>query len=361
MKNSTEENYSIDDFVFFKLKGYPWWPGQINYIESFTKKKIYEIIDPYTNTLSKISDIKNIMKFEENIENVVKNAKGKKYINSIIMGIENFFQGKKMPKKYEKILKDLKEGNNNDKNKENKDNVNNVNNNKEYDKINKKEEFNDIKDNKRLIKKEKDVLNKKRKPVSNNDDLNIKKENKKFKKESPKEKIVLKGIESLKDQIRKKELRDQEREKARIEKENQEKELENEEIESESSSTSEQKENNIMIKNYKNLDFYQIVKYLKRIAEYLDKNQKEGKNSYFTVEDKQNFINLMEYLNNKEMNDTIQFLKITNIGNYINYINKNTKIKEFKELTQKFLENNSQKIQLQLFVENTLDINDINN
>ena len=168
MKNSTEENYSIDDFVFFKLKGYPWWPGQINYIESFTKKKIYEIIDPYTNTLSKISDIKNIMKFEENIENVVKNAKGKKYINSIIMGIENFFQGKKMPKKYEKILKDLKEGNNNDKNKENKDNVNNVNNNKEYDKINKKEEFNDIKDNKRLIKKEKDILNKKRKPRKRN-------------------------------------------------------------------------------------------------------------------------------------------------------------------------------------------------
>ena len=69
----------------------------------------------------------------------------------------------------------------------------------------------------------------------------------------------------------------------------------------------------------------------------------------------------MEYLNNKEMDDTIQFLKITNIGNYINYINKNTNIKEFKELTQKFLENNSQKIQLQLFVENTLDINDINN
>ena len=68
----------------------------------------------------------------------------------------------------------------------------------------------------------------------------------------------------------------------------------------------------------------------------------------------------MEYLNNKEMDDTIQFLKITNIGNYINYINQNTKIKEFKELTQKFLENNSQKIQLQLFVENTLDINDLN-
>ena len=115
-----------------------------------------------------------------------------------------------------------------------------------------------------------------------------------------------------------------------------------------------------MIKNYKNFDFYQIVKYLKRIAEYLDKNQKEGKDSYFTIEDKKNFINVMEYLNKKEMNDTIQFLKITNIGNYVNYIHQKTKIKEFKELTKKFLDSNSQKIQLQLFVENTVDINDIN-
>ena len=114
-----------------------------------------------------------------------------------------------------------------------------------------------------------------------------------------------------------------------------------------------------MIKNYKNFDFYQIVKYLKRIAKYLDKNQKEGKSAYFTIEDKKNFINLMEYLNNKEMDDTIQFLRITNIGNYINYINEKTKIKEFKELTQKFLENNSQKIQLQLFVENALNIKEM--
>ena len=113
-----------------------------------------------------------------------------------------------------------------------------------------------------------------------------------------------------------------------------------------------------MIKNYKNFDFYQIVKYLKRIALYLDKNQKEGKDSYFTIEDKKNFVTVMEYLNKKDMNDTIQFLKITNIGNYINYINKKTKIKEFKELTKKFLESNSQKIQLQLLVENAVNIND---
>ena len=113
-----------------------------------------------------------------------------------------------------------------------------------------------------------------------------------------------------------------------------------------------------MIKNCKNFDFYQIVKYLKRIAEYLDKNQKEGKDSYFTIEDKKNFINVMEYLNKKEMNDTIQFLKITNIGNYINYINKKTKIKEFKELTKKFLDSNSEKIHLQLLVEKAVNIND---
>ena len=114
-----------------------------------------------------------------------------------------------------------------------------------------------------------------------------------------------------------------------------------------------------MIKIYKNFDFYQIVKYLKRIAEYLNKNQKEGKSSYFTIEDKKNFINLMEYLNSIETNDTIEFLEITKIGNYINYINEKTTIKEFKELTQKFLENNSTKIQLQLFIENTLDIKGI--
>ena len=64
----------------------------------------------------------------------------------------------------------------------------------------------------------------------------------------------------------------------------------------------------------------------------------------------------MEYLINKETNNTIEFLKTTNIGNYINYINEKTKIKEFKDLTQKFLEINNQKIQLELLVENTLGI-----
>ena len=115
-----------------------------------------------------------------------------------------------------------------------------------------------------------------------------------------------------------------------------------------------------MIKNYKNLDFYQIVKYLKRIAQYLDKNQKEGKESHFTIEDKKNFIKVMEYLNKKEMNDTIQFLKTTNIGNYINYIHEKTKIKEFKDLTKKFLVLNYKKIEMQLLVQNIVDINDIN-
>ena len=123
-------------------------------------------------------------------------------------------------------------------------------------------------------------------------------------KESPNKKIKLEGLESLKEHIREKEMREKEKQKenssSKKSKEEKENIEENEEIESESSSTSEIKESNLMIKNYKNFDFYQIVKYLKRFSEYLHKNQKEGKNSYFTVEDKKNFINLMEYLNNKE-------------------------------------------------------------
>jgi len=396
MKISAEEKYSIDEYVFFKMRGYPWWPGHIVDIVNSSKKQIYSIADSSTNTLSKISDNKNIVKFEENIEYVTQNAKGKKYINSLILGIENYFEGKTIPKKYEKIIKDLKEGKNYnyEKNKENinneefvDENKNNINNKNKEDKI-------ITKDNKKKKKKEKEikmetknnsVLNKKRK-LSNpnvkniNEDLNNKKDNKIKKienkqripdtikekekeKDSPNKKIKLEGLESLKEHIREKEMREKEKQKentsSKKSKEEKENIEENEEIESESSSTSDNKENNLMVKSYKNFDFYQIVKYLKRFSEYLYKNQKEGKNSYFTVEDKKNFINLMEYLNNKEMNDTIQFLKITNIGNYINYINEKTKIKEFKELTQKFLKNNSEKIQLQLFVENTLDIKDI--
>ena len=136
---------------------------------------------------------------------------------------------------------------------------------------------------------------------------------------------------------------------------NEEKEISEEISKISSLSLSEKSKKNYRIKKYKNFDFYQIVKYLKRFADYLDKN-----NTYFTIEDKKNFINLMEYLNSKEMNDTIQFLKMTNIGNYINYINEKTNIKEFKDLTQKFLDVNKQKIQLQLFVENTLDITEFN-
>ena len=399
MKSLTEEKYSIGEYVFFKMKGYPWWPGHILDIENLSKKQIYYIADPSTNTVSKINDVKNIIKFEKNIEIVSENAKNKKYINSIIFGIENYFEGKKLPKKYEKIIKELKEGKNG---KENKENENKKN----------KEEKKEKKENKKIveinyIKKETKndnnllLLNKKRKLSSNNNnnekEEKKKKENNKKKKiesksslqeskeiqkekeiikepENKKKKVKLEGLEKIKEEIKEKERREQEKKlreelelkkkKEKEEKEKKEKEkkifIENEDIiESQSISTSsknESKNNNTMIKSCKNYDFYQIVKYLKRIAEYLDKNQKERKNSYFSIEDKKNFINVMEYLNSKEMNNTIQFLKITNIGNYINYIHEKTKIKEFKELTQKFLENNIPKIQLQLFVENALDI-----
>ena len=138
MKSLTEEKYSIGEYVFFKMKGYPWWPGHILDIENLSKKQIYYIADPSTNTVSKINDVKNIIKFEKNIEIVSENAKNKKYINSIIFGIENYFEGKKLPKKYEKIIKELKEGKNG---KENKENENQKN----------KEEKKEKKENKKIV------------------------------------------------------------------------------------------------------------------------------------------------------------------------------------------------------------------
>ena len=403
MKNSPEKIYNKDDYVFFKMKGYPWWPGYITDIEKSNKKQIYTIADPFTNTLSKINDIKNIIKFEENIENIASKAKGKKYINSIIVSIETYFEGRKMPEKYNKIIKELKSGNNGNKN-INNDNSNGSKNSKDKNDINDIHNKTKIEKNDKNENKNEYLLNKKRKPLKNellnNKNANkIKKvENDKTileKKESKassnkdsdsnkkKKKPILEGLEKIKEEIREKERREQEKlkelkekekskekstekkeEKSDSKKSKQEKveskseSLSKESIESSVSFSSEKKENNLMIKNCKNFDFYQIVKYLKRIAEYLDKNQKEGKDSYFTIEDKKNFINVMEYLNKKEMNDTIQFLKITNIGNYINYINKKTKIKEFKELTKKFLDSNSEKIHLQLLVEKAVNIND---
>ena len=403
MKNSPEKIYNKDDYVFFKMKGYPWWPGYITDIEKSNKKQIYTIADPFTNTLSKINDIKNIIKFEENIENIASKAKGKKYINSIIVSIETYFEGRKMPEKYNKIIKELKSGNNGNKN-INNDNSNGSKNSKDKNDINDIHNKTKIEKNDKNENKNEYLLNKKRKPLktellNNKNENKIKKvENDKTileKKESKassnkdsdsnkkKKKPILEGLEKIKEEIREKERREQEKlkelkekekskekstekkeEKSDSKKSKQEKveskseSLSKESIESSVSFSSEKKENNLMIKNCKNFDFYQIVKYLKRIAEYLDKNQKEGKDSYFTIEDKKNFINVMEYLNKKEMNDTIQFLKITNIGNYINYINKKTKIKEFKELTKKFLDSNSEKIHLQLLVEKAVNIND---
>ena len=402
MKNSSEEKFNREDYVFFKMKGYPWWPGYITDIEKSNKKKIYTIADPFTNTLSKINDIKSIIKFEENIESIASKAKGKKYINSIIASIETYFEGRKIPEKFNKIIKDLKNGNSFDKNITN-ENINNV---KDKNDINASSSRNNEEKHDKNENKNEYLLNKKRKPLKD-ENINNKKETKikklepnqniselkepKDPKTSPnkendlnkkKKKPKLEGLEKIKEDLKEKERREQEKLKEQREKELKEKEKEekndqkkiiknskeltdkysdSEEMEEPSiSSSSELKENNIMIKNYKNLDFYQIVKYLKRIAQYLDKNQKEGKESHFTIEDKKNFIKVMEYLNKKEMNDTIQFLKTTNIGNYINYIHEKTKIKEFKELTKKFLVLNYKKIEMQLLVQNIVDINDIN-
>ena len=402
MKNSSEEKFNREDYVFFKMKGYPWWPGYITDIEKSNKKKIYTIADPFTNTLSKINDIKSIIKFEENIESIASKAKGKKYINSIIASIETYFEGRKIPEKFNKIIKDLKNGNSFDKNITN-ENINNV---KDKNDINYSSSRNNEEKHDKNENKNEYLLNKKRKPLKD-ENINNKKETKikklepnqniselkepKDPKTSPnkendlnkkKKKPKLEGLEKIKEDLKEKERREQEKLKEQREKELKEKEKEekndqkkiiknskeltdkysdSEEMEEPSiSSSSELKENNIMIKNYKNLDFYQIVKYLKRIAQYLDKNQKEGKESHFTIEDKKNFIKVMEYLNKKEMNDTIQFLKTTNIGNYINYIHEKTKIKEFKDLTKKFLVLNYKKIEMQLLVQNIVDINDIN-
>ena len=402
MKNSSEEKFNKEDYVFFKMKGYPWWPGYITDIEKSNKKQIYTIADPFTNTLSKINDIKSIIKFEENIESIASKAKGKKYINSIIASIETYFEGRKIPEKFNKIIKDLKNGNSFDKNITN-ENINNV---KDKNDINDSSSRNNEEKHDKNENKNEYLLNKKRKPLKD-ENINNKKETKikklepnqniselkepKDPKTSPnkendlnkkKKKPKLEGLEKIKEDLKEKERREQEKLKEQREKELKEKEKEekndqkkivknskeltdkysySEEMEEPSiSSSSELKENNIMIKNYKNLDFYQIVKYLKRIAQYLDKNQKEGKESHFTIEDKKNFIKVMEYLNKKEMNDTIQFLKTTNIGNYINYIHEKTKIKEFKDLTKKFLVLNYKKIEMQLLVQNIVDINDIN-
>lgn len=402
MKNSSEEKFNREDYVFFKMKGYPWWPGYITDIEKSNKKQIYTIADPFTNTLSKINDIKSIIKFEENIESIASKAKGKKYINSIIASIETYFEGRKIPEKFNKIIKDLKNGNSFDKNITN-ENINNV---KDKNDINDSSSRNNEAKHDKNENKNEYLLNKKRKPLKD-ENINNKKETKikklepnqniselkepKDPKTSPnkendlnkkKKKPKLEGLEKIKEDLKEKERREQEKLKEQREKELKEKEKEekndqkkiiknskeltdkysdSEEMEEPSiSSSSELKENNIMIKNYKNLDFYQIVKYLKRIAQYLDKNQKEGKESHFTIEDKKNFIKVMEYLNKKEMNDTIQFLKTTNIGNYINYIHEKTKIKEFKDLTKKFLVLNYKKIEMQLLVQNIVDINDIN-
>ena len=69
MKISEGDTFEINEFVFSKLKGYPWWPGQIIQIDKNGKKIIYHCADPYTNTISRITDNKCIAKFEDNMLN----------------------------------------------------------------------------------------------------------------------------------------------------------------------------------------------------------------------------------------------------------------------------------------------------
>ena len=111
MKISSHATFEINEFVFSKLKGYPWWPGQIINIEKNGKKIIYNCADSSTNTISKISDNKCIAKFEDNIDYIINNPKGKKHLDAISQAVESFYGGKKMPKKYKKILDDIKNGN----------------------------------------------------------------------------------------------------------------------------------------------------------------------------------------------------------------------------------------------------------
>ena len=111
MKLSSSDSFKINEYVFSKLKGYPWWPGQIIEIDKIGKKYIYKCADSYTKTISKVTDNKNIAKFEDNVEYVLKNQKGKKLIVAVSSTIENMFEGKKIPKKYKKILDEIKEGN----------------------------------------------------------------------------------------------------------------------------------------------------------------------------------------------------------------------------------------------------------
>ena len=112
MKISDSDTFELNEFVFSKLKGYPWWPGQIIKIDKNGKKFIYLCADPYTNTISRISDNKYIAKFEDNIGYIIKNLKSKKHSDAICAAIENIFEGTKIPKKYKNIMDELKKENN---------------------------------------------------------------------------------------------------------------------------------------------------------------------------------------------------------------------------------------------------------
>ena len=103
MKLSSDDTFEINEFVFSKLKGYPWWPGQIIKIDKNGKKFIYHCADSYTKTISKITDNKCIAKFENNIDYILKNQRSKKFLIAISAAIETLFEGKKFQKNIKKF------------------------------------------------------------------------------------------------------------------------------------------------------------------------------------------------------------------------------------------------------------------
>ena len=310
-----DDIFQLEEHVFSKLKGFPWWPGKIiniTYDNKNLKNIIYECHDFNSNTISVIKDKKFIAKFEINCETVFNNTKRKNHLEAIAQAILSYFEEKEeIPKKFQKILEQISTFSGNNKNKKNdeEDNISVVSNNESS--------IENVPDKKLLgYKREKE---KEKKPV-----------------EKPK-------VKEKKDEIKITDIKNNE------EKEN---ELKKEESEDEN--------DKIEIKKYKNLSFLEIIKYLKRTSKYINnwnnQNENDKKNNILSYEEKNDFLNLMSYLNKIEVEDTIKFLKMTNIGNYINFINKNVNDSDIKTFTKKFLDVNSDKIAIQSYVEKTIKI-----
>ena len=90
MVSRTENSFQKGDIVWAKVKGYSWWPGQIQYqihnnkgnSESITKEKIYRINFIGDKSFGDVP-IYNIKKFEEKLDEFSKTKK-----SSLIKSIE---------------------------------------------------------------------------------------------------------------------------------------------------------------------------------------------------------------------------------------------------------------------------------